>query len=220
MSDGKVFVIDDDEAVRRSLDWSLSAEGLTAQCFESVGLFLRAYPEEPTGVLLLDLRLPGISGLELIEDMVRRGWHLPTIVITGFGEVPTAVRAMKCGVIDFLQKPYDPAELIKRVRLALQRAKQRHERRAAELAIQQRRASLTQREREVMELVVEGAPNREIAQRMGLSVKTVEVHRSRVMRKMLAPSLADLVRMVMQNQSEVVGSCVDGPGRSSPSNRV
>lgn len=195
-----VFVVDDDKAVRDSLQWLLESAGLEVRTFPDAQAFLddlAALEGEPRGCLLADLRLPGMSGLDLQDRLNERGIKIPVIVITGHGDVSMAVRAMKAGAVHFIEKPFNEQVLLERVREAL--ARDAEGRRAAGDAAQleQRHASLTPRERQVMELVVTGRLNKQIAADLELSPKTVEVHRAHVMEKMEAGSLADLVRMAV-----------------------
>jgi two-component system response regulator FixJ len=195
MADGvTIFVVDDDEAVRGSLQALLEAEGYAARTFESAGGFLDSDAPGQPGCLIADIRMPDMDGLELQEE--------PVIVVTGHGDVPLAVRAMKAGAIDFLEKPYDEAVLLGSIRRALSEAQQASERAAAAQETAERLASLTERERQVMELLTAGRPNKVIAYELDISPRTVEIHRARVMEKMRAKSLAELVRMVVSGQDE------------------
>jgi FixJ family two-component response regulator len=195
--DTQVYVVDDDEAMRESLQWLIESVGMRVRTFASADAFLKAYRADWSGCLLLDVRMPGMSGLELQAYLGRRSISLPVIIITGHGDVAMAVRAMKAGALDFIEKPFNDDALLGSIRNALEndaRARVLYSRRAE---IQSRMESLTPREHEVMAMVVEGQSNREIASALNVSAKTVEVHRSRVMDKMHADSLADLVRMVL-----------------------
>lgn len=192
-----IFVVDDDEAVRSSLQALLEAEGFAAEIFELAGAFLSSEGPSRAGCLIADIRMPDMDGLELQEELVRRKAGLPVIVVTGHGDVPLAVRAMKAGAIDFLEKPYDEAVLLASVRRALDEGLQVSERAAAAQETQERFASLTERERQVLELLTAGRPNKVIAYELEISPRTVEIHRARVMEKMRAKSLAELVRMVV-----------------------
>jgi FixJ family two-component response regulator len=192
-----VFVVDDDEAVRNSLRLLLKSVGLSATAVASAQQFLSNYDPAQPGCLVLDVRMPGMSGLELQEQLNLRGAIIPVIFITGHGDIPMAVDAMQQGAFDFLQKPFRDQDLIDRV----QRALEKDHRGRAELSersrFRERRESLTPREREVLTLVTSGKPNKIMAADLGVSQRTVEIHRARVMEKMGASSLAQLVRMVM-----------------------
>ncbi len=191
------YIIDDDKAVRDSLQWLIESVGLQVRTYETAQHFLEEVDHNAAGCLVLDVRLPGMSGLDLLEHMEKIGISLPTIMITGHGDVPVAVRAMKAGAVDFIEKPFSDQVLLDRVRDALERNKS-NRRNAAEMTeIQLRLAKLTPRERQVMRLVVQGKLNKQIATELGLSHKTIEVHRAHVMEKMGAASLAELVRMVV-----------------------
>ncbi len=203
MADGiTIFVVDDDEAVRGSLQALLEAEGFAARTFESAGAFLASDASGLPGCLIADIRMPDMDGLELQEELVRRKAPLPVIVVTGHGDVPLAVRAMKAGAIDFLEKPYDEAVLLGSIRRALSEAQEASERVAAAQETAERLASLTEREGQVLELLTAGRPNKVIAYELDISPRTVEIHRARVMEKMRAKSLAELVRMVVAAQGE------------------
>ena len=197
METGTVYVIDDDEAVRDSLSWLMKSAGIKTQTFPSAGAFLDVCHERLNGCLLLDIRMPGMSGLDLQTALNQRGCHMPVIVISGHADVPMAVRALKAGAFDFIEKPFNDDILLSLVRSALeQESKIRHSHEEKE-AMQTKMASLTPRELEVLELVVDGASNKQISNDLGVSQKTVEVHRARVMEKLEADSLSHLVRMVV-----------------------
>ena len=192
-----VFIVDDDQAVRDSLSFVLEAAGYEVRAFGSGRELLERIDEASAGCLLLDLRLAGMSGFDLKHQLADRGFRLPIIMITGHGDVDAAVQAFKCGMIDFLEKPFSNQMLMQRIEEAMQI--DLTEREAAEQvsAIRVRYESLSPRERQVMEAVVEGKLNKQIAIDLGLSHKTIEVHRAHVMQKMSASSLADLVRMAV-----------------------
>jgi len=197
-----VFVVDDDDAVRGSLRLLLKSVGLAAQPYGSAQEFLQHYTPEQPGCLVLDVRMPGMSGLELQQQLNVRGAVLPVIFITGHGDVPMAVEAMQHGAFDFLQKPFRDQDLIDRIQRALEKDRgYRQELRKRE-QIRERRDSLTPREQEVLELVTSGKANKVMAADLGVSQRTVEIHRARVMEKMGAASLAQLVRMVIDLRSE------------------
>ena len=202
---GTVHVVDDDDSLRRSLQWLLESVGLTVETFSSAADFLARYRRGSPGCILLDLRMPGTSGLELHESFGEESISLPVIFLTGHGDVPAAVRAMKGGAVDFLEKPFRDHELLESIHAALQRDRDERAGRLERQRILARRATLTPREEEVLQLVVNGASNKIIASELGLSLKTVETHRSRVMRKMEAPSLAELVRMAVETEGDENG---------------
>lgn len=192
-----VYVVDDDAAVRDALRMLLQSEGMRAETYASAEQFLGAYQPQTTGCLLVDVRMPGMSGLELQETLAARGVRLPVIVITGHGDVAMAVRAMKAGAVDFIEKPFDNAALLECLRNTLARTADARKH-AAELAeMIARLALLTPREREVMEFLVAGKPNKVIAADLGISARTVEVHRAKIMEKLKARSLADVVRIAL-----------------------
>ena len=195
-----VFIVDDDDAVRSSLRLLLKSVGLQATAFPSARDYLAAWDPDQPGCLVLDVRMPGMSGLELQEELNRRGAIVPVIFITGHGDIPMAVEAMQHGAFDFLQKPFRDQDLIDRIQKATERdAANRAQLREKE-QIRIRYESLTPREREVLTLVTAGKANKVMAGDLGVSQRTVEIHRARVMEKMHAASLAQLVRMVMDLQ--------------------
>jgi FixJ family two-component response regulator len=196
-SDATVFVVDDDVAVCDSLRFLIESVGLQVRTFSSADEFLAACTPDQPGCLVLDLRMPGMSGLELQEQLARRKYTLPVIIITAHGDVPSAVRAMKAGAVDFLSKPFSDQNLLDRIHQALATDAQAREDEAIRVGISARAAMLTPREREVMNLVVSGLPNKGIAAQLQLSAKTVETHRARVMEKMQARSVAELVHMAL-----------------------
>ena len=191
-----VYVVDDDEAVRDSLTLLLKAVGLASQTFSSAAEFLNHYDPEQHGCLVADIRMPGMSGLDLQDELNRRGAQLPLIFITGHGDVPMAVDAMKSGALDFIEKPFRDQDLLDRMQQALAWDKERRIENLKTLAIRERLATLTPRETEVMECVVQGQANKVIAMDLGVSQRTVEIHRARVMEKMAVRSVAKLVRAV------------------------
>lgn len=199
MSDtSAVYVVDDDKAVRDSLRWLIESVGVRVETFASAREFLdRCDAGEVRGCLVADVRLPGISGLDLQENLRQRGLYLPTIVITGHGDVPLAVRAMKAGALDFIEKPFSDQVLLDRIREALSTDERYRELAVQREEIVERYERLSRREREVMQLVVQGRLNKQIAAELGLSHKTIEVHRAHAMEKMEADSLAELVRMAV-----------------------
>jgi RNA polymerase sigma factor (sigma-70 family) len=190
-----VFIVDDDDAVRRSLERLIKSVGLNVETFASAHEFLRREPPAGPACIVLDVRMPGLSGLDLQQELVTAKLGLPIIFMTGHGTVPMSVRAMKAGAVDFLQKPIDEQILLDAVHQAIDRDRQSRDRQTQEQVIRERAESLTPREREVFSLVVSGLLNKQVAAELGTSEKTIKVHRARVMQKMQADSLADLVRM-------------------------
>ena len=190
-----VFVVDDDEAMRSSLQWLIESVGLMVECYSSAETFLEAYYPGRSGCLLLDVRMPGMGGLELQEYLRRHEIHIPVIIITGHGDVPMSVRAMKEGAIDFIEKPFNDELLLDAIRSALSVDERQRWEQAQRAELASRLSLLTPREHEVMGMVTEGKSNKEIATALGVSAKTVEAHRAKVMDKMQAGSLAELVRM-------------------------
>ena len=202
-----VFVVDDDEGARNSLRFLLKSVGLPAVTFSTAQAFLAAYEAHQPGCLVLDVRMPGMSGLELQQELNRRGAVVPVVFVTGHGDVPMAVEAIQQGAFDFVQKPYREQELLDRIQRAL--VKDQENRKALEERdrIRARLASLTPREREVMQLMILGKPNKVMAADLGLSQRTVEIHRAHVMEKSGATSVAQLVRMVLDSEQSTA------PGR-------
>lgn len=192
-----VFVVDDDPAMRDSLRWLIESTGLHVETFADAYAFLARIRPDLPGCLVLDVRMPGMSGLDLQTELARRGIGLPTIVLTGHAEVPMAVRAVKAGAIDFIEKPFSDQLLLDRVRQGIEMDHQERDGRARRAEVLRRMGLLTHREREVLDLVVGGKANKEIAAALGLSPKTVEVHRAHVMEKMQASSVAELVRLAL-----------------------
>lgn len=192
-----VFVVDDDEAMRNSLKWLIESTGMPVRTYGSADEFLANYYPGRAGCLLLDVRMPGMSGLELQGHLARQSIRLPVIIITGHGDVGMAVRAMKAGAVDFIEKPFDDEALLNSIRHALAFDERQRALQTQRAEIAARLAELTPREHEVMEMVTEGRSNKEIATALGVTAKTVEAHRARVMDKMRAESLAELVRMAL-----------------------
>ncbi len=190
-----VFVVDDDRALRSSLAWLLESVAMRVEAHASAEAFLNGYDPARPGCLVLDVRLPGMSGLTLQESLAARDVQLPIIFLTGFAEVRTVVEALKGGAFDFLEKPFSNQQMIERVQQALRFDAERRRKRCEERALAARLALLTQRERDVMRMVTSGKPNKVTADELGLSIKTVEAHRARVMQKLQVQSLPDLVRV-------------------------
>ncbi|MDO8933936.1 MAG: response regulator [Rhodocyclaceae bacterium] len=192
-----VFVVDDDEPLRDSIRWLLEAHGHRVALYDSAERFLADGGATQSGCLLLDVRMPGMSGQELFDALIERGSRLPVVFITGHGDVPMAVAAVKKGAVDFIEKPFSEQELLRLVAHSLQRDAEQREAVAASASAASRLAALTPREREVLDLVVAGKLNKVIADQLAISPKTVEVHRARVMEKMGVRSVAELVQAVM-----------------------
>jgi FixJ family two-component response regulator len=190
-----VFIVDDDPSIRFAMQALLDSVDIRHEIFASADEFLRHEEQYRSGCLVLDIRMPGLGGLELQDELITRGSTLPIIFITGHGDVPMAVDAMQKGAVDFIQKPFRDQELLDRVREALSTDRERRAERKRHAEVEARLQRLTNREREVFDLVVTGKPNKVIAYELDVSQRTVEIHRARVMEKMEARSLADLVRM-------------------------
>jgi len=191
-----VYVVDDDAAVRNSLRFLIESAGFHVATFANAREFLTGYEGDGPGCLVLDVRLPGSSGLDLQQQLVAEGITIPVIIVTGHGDVPIAVRAMRTGALDFIEKPYDDQVLLDRIRHAVELDNRNRRDRAQRQDILARVALLTPREREVLDGVVGGSANKQIAGDLGISTKTVEAHRAHVMEKMRVESLAELVRLV------------------------
>jgi FixJ family two-component response regulator len=192
----EIIIVDDDPSIQRALNRLLRVHGFTRRIFSNAQEFLADTKSAPAvGCMLLDVNMPGLSGLELQAELQRRGFRLPIVFLTAHGTVPTSVQAMKLGAMDFLQKPFDSETLIAIIRKAIDRSRQ-HAREMQKCGdLEQRFASLSRREQDVFRLVVKGLLNKQIAFELGIVEKTVKVHRARVMEKMQANSLADLVIM-------------------------
>lgn len=190
-----VYIVDDDQAIRHAMELLMRSVGLDYEIFHSADEFLESYTSDRAGCLVLDIRMPGLGGLELQEKLNELGSSLPIIFITGHGDVPMAVEAMQKGAIDFIQKPFRDQELLDGISEAVKTDQERRSEREEKAEVLSRIEKLTNREQEVLNLVVTGKPNKVIAYELGVSQRTVEIHRARVMEKMQAKSLADLVRM-------------------------
>jgi len=194
-SESIVFIVDDDESVRKALARLIKSVGLKVETFSSATEFLKSDPYIGPSCLVLDIRMPGLSGLDLQSALTKSERTLSIVFITGHGNIPMSVQAIKSGAVDFLEKPFEEQALLDAVHLAIEKDRQAKENLAELRVINERVKSLTLREREVFALVVTGMMNKEIASEMNISEKTIKVHRSRVMHKMQAESLADLVRL-------------------------
>lgn len=190
-----VYIVDDDDAVRDSLGYVMETAGFSYQTFESAEHFLQTFCPEKPGCLVLDLNMPDMTGDELQAELIRRKSSLPIIFLTGYGDIPTSVRVIKAGAVDFLTKPVASKLLIERIHEVLLQESQRHAQAMVEETLFKRLNKLTSRELEVMSLVVSGLSNKEIAQQLGISHRTVEVHRARMMRKTDTSSLLQLARL-------------------------
>ena len=194
-SDATIFVVDDDRSVRTALKRLIKSLGYKAETFNSARAFLKLEPHDGPACLILDIRMPETSGIELQKQLARAGVQIPIIFITGHGNIPMSVKAMKAGAVDFIEKPFEDQQLIDAIHTAIAKNKQFRMEQAEIKNLLRRIDSLTPREHEVFMLVVSGMLNKQIAFDLGMSEKTVKVHRARVMKKMKAKSLADLVRM-------------------------
>ena len=198
-----VFVVDDDPSVRSSLKFLMSSVGLQVESFDSADALLqRKLPDAPS-CLVLDVRLRGLSGLDFQRELAARNCHMPIILITGHGDIPMSVRAMKAGAIEFLTKPFRDQDLLDAVRIALEKDRERRERKKEVSDLKERYNSLTPREQEVISMVVSGMLNKQIADQLATAENTVKVHRSRAMEKMQAQSVAELVKMIDKLESSV-----------------
>lgn len=195
----RVAVVDDDDAVRDSMRWLLEANGFVTCAFESGEGFLAALPMNDLGCLVLDIRMPGMSGIELHEELLARGMAVPVVFITGHGDVPMAVERMKQGAADFLEKPFNDAQLCELVGQCLKRASAEAQLHASQRHSRARLERLSQRERQVLDLIVAGRLNKQIADDLSISIKTVEAHRANLMGKLGARTMADLMRIALDN---------------------
>jgi two-component system response regulator FixJ len=196
MSEPTVFIVDDNPSVRKSLQALIRAAGLPVETYASAAEFLAAYDVKRAGCLVLDVRLRGENGLDLQDELRRRNAILPIIVMTGYADVPTTVRAFKAGAVDFMQKPVSPRKLIAQIREALEVDQRARDAEAERASVTDRVAQLTPREHQVMELLATGSSSKDIATALGLSVRTVEGHRREVLRKMDVDSAVQLARAV------------------------
>ncbi|OUD13150.1 response regulator FixJ [Thioflexithrix psekupsensis] len=192
-----VFIVDDDEAIRESLSYLLENADFKVSCYDSAQTFLEQFNQEQPGCLLLDIRLPKMSGLELLKKLVAQDYSLPIIMLSGHGDITMAVRAIKDGAFDFLEKPFESSVLLERVQQAIARDLKLRQESKERQEVLERLAILTAREREVMVELIKGKPNKSVARELNISYKTVEIHRGRIMEKMKADGIVELVRMAM-----------------------
>lgn len=197
MPDKTVFVVDDDAAVRQGLRFMLRAAGYSVEAFASARALLEHYDPRRAGCLLLDIQMPEMSGLELQQRLNIHGWRIPVIFITGHGTISLAIAAMKAGAFDFIEKPLREEALLESIERALHWNDRAYEERLERATLQARAALLTPRERQVFELVAAGEPNKVIASRLGISFRTVELHRAHIIEKLQARTLSDLIRMAI-----------------------
>lgn len=212
MSEPTVYVVDDDADVRESLRWLLKTVGLRSVICASAEEFLREYREEGPACLVLDVRMPGSSGLDLFEATIARGGGLPVLFITAHADVPMAVRAMKSGAAEFLEKPFNAQVLLEKIQQALRESSARRERRAALDGSRARFETLSEKEREVLERIRAGMSNKEIATRLGVTLRAVEMRRAGLMRKLGVESLSELLRLALALE----GSAGPGPANAPP----
>lgn len=192
-----VFVVDDDAAMRDSLRWLVESVRLRVETYETAAEFLRSYDASMPGCLVLDVRMPGLSGLDLQDELAARQVHLPVIMVTAYAEVPMAVRALRAGAVDFLEKPFSDQDLLDRIRQSIETDRQRRARDAERARLAEDLAELTPREEQVRTRITQGISNKAIAAELGLSSKTIEAHRKKVMQKLGAESLAELIRRTL-----------------------
>lgn len=204
MSKHNVYVVDDDQAVRDSLRWLIESVDLSVKTFSNGQELLDNFEETEISCLVLDVRMPGISGLDLQQRLKKMGSKVPVIIVTGHADVPMAIQAMKAGAFDFIEKPYSDQLLLERIQCAIEQDDCFKKQQTINNEINQRIDSLTPRELEVMGLVVSGHSNKSIAKELGVSIKTVEVHRGNLMSKMQAKSLSELVRLVMSSSRTTI----------------
>jgi two-component system response regulator FixJ len=195
-----VFIVDDDESIRKSMCFLMKSAGLHAQSYGNANAFLDCYRSDLSGCLVVDIRMPGMSGLELQRELNRQGSRLPLIIVTGHGDIAMAVQAMKEGAVDFIEKPFDDEVMLNRIQECLKSYAQSQEEQQKATQWSSRVAALTPREKEVMTMLAEGKANKVIANELGISSRTIEAHRARIMEKLEVGSLADIVRisMIMQ----------------------
>jgi two-component system response regulator TtrR len=191
------YVVDDDQAIRTLWGWLMESNGIAVRTYATAMEFIEGYDSDTPGCLVLDLRLPGMSGLELQDYLKKRGIEIPIVFVTAHGDVATAVTALKGGAVDFIEKPFDYRQVLSIIEEAFQRDAENRDRRVRHLRAASRVAMLTERERAVLQRVIEGKQNKVIAGELDISVKTVEFHRSKLMEKMGADSVAELVQLTL-----------------------
>jgi two-component system response regulator DctR len=196
MSDAIVHVVDDDDAIRDALSWLLRSRGLASRTWPSAEDFLAAWSEDLRGCLVLDVRMDGMSGVELFDRLLARGARLPVIFLTGHGDVPLAVAALKKGAFDFVEKPFNDNELVDKIAAAMAQDRAQRERLESEASVAAKLAALSAREKQVMERVLAGDYNKNIADELGIAVRTVEVHRARIFEKMGVRSAVELAQLL------------------------
>lgn len=189
-----VFIVDDEPALRESLTWLLNSIQLPVVCFDSAAAFLAGYRRGSRGCLILDVRMPGMSGIELMENLESEGVFLPIIFLSAHGDIPMATHAMRMGAIDFLSKPYNNEQFLRRVRQALALDVQQWEARERRARLSKKYAALTKREQQLLNLIVAGSSNKDVARALDIAIKTVEAHRARLIKKLEVKSLAELVQ--------------------------
>lgn len=199
-ADPTAYVVDDDESMRTLWRWLMESRGLAARTYATAAAFMEGYRDEGPACLILDLQLPDMSGLELQRRLREMQIEIPIVFVTGHGDVPAAVSALKGGAVDFIEKPFDYREAVRTVERAFEFDRENRDRRLRRAAVEARVALLTDREREVMTRMVEGRTNKAIAAELEISVKTVEVHRAKVMEKLAADSVAELVQLMLQRK--------------------
>ncbi len=192
-----VFIVDDDASVRDSLRWLIESVQLKVLCFKSAQEFLDGYNNQQTGCVVLDVRMPGISGLDLQEELRQQGFVLPVIIITGHADVPMAVRAFKSGVFDFIEKPFNDQHLIDRIQQAIEKSRSQKVNIQRQQEARNRLKKLSSREKQVLDCIVAGSSNKTMARELEISVKTIETHRANLMSKMKAGSVSELVRIAL-----------------------
>jgi len=192
-----VFIVDDDASVRDSLRWLIESVQLKVLCFSSAQEFLNGYNNQQTGCVVLDVRMPGISGLDLQEELRQQGFVLPVIIVTGHADVPMAVRAFKSGVFDFIEKPFNDQHLIDRIQQAIEKSRSQKVNIQRQQVAGNRLKKLSSREKQVLDCIVAGSSNKTMARELDISVKTIETHRANLMSKMKAGSVSELVRIAL-----------------------